>query len=213
MRSCLPSSGRSATSPPRQERKAARTNSPGTQDAPKGLPGVDARLQGGLDSAPVFTGQRGPLTCNGIWRMVEGRMAAVGLDPRYATHSSWHTYETHLYRGSGNDLEIVQLQLGHASFKHDLELASAWTKHCGQANIHSDSHQGNCSYYVFGMGHSYLPLIPLSPASYPGIRKIRLDSGSWSTQEHPSVDAGSPGPASREIDINNDEDRRLDLLP
>jgi len=35
-------------------------------------------------------------------------MAAVGLDPRYATH---------LYRGSGNDLEIVQEQLGHASIK------------------------------------------------------------------------------------------------
>ncbi len=32
--------------------------------------------------APVFTGQRGPLTRNGVWRGVKGLMAAVGLDPR-----------------------------------------------------------------------------------------------------------------------------------
>jgi site-specific recombinase XerD len=44
-------------------------------------------------------------------------LAAVGLDPRYATHSCRHTYATHLYRASGADLEIVQEQLGHASIK------------------------------------------------------------------------------------------------
>ncbi len=44
-------------------------------------------------------------------------VAAVGLDPRYATPSCWHTYATHLYTASGNDLEIVQEQLGHASIK------------------------------------------------------------------------------------------------
>ncbi len=44
-------------------------------------------------------------------------MAAVGLDPRYATHSCRHTYATHLYRVSGHDLEVVQEQLGHASVK------------------------------------------------------------------------------------------------
>lgn len=69
------------------------------------------------DEAPVFTGQRGPLTRNGVWRLVKGLMAAVGLDPRYATHSCRHTYATHLYRASGNDLEVVQEQLGHASIK------------------------------------------------------------------------------------------------
>ncbi len=67
--------------------------------------------------APVFTGQRGPLTRNGVWRVVKGLMAAVGLDPRYATHTCRHTYATHLYRASGADLEIVQEQLGHASIK------------------------------------------------------------------------------------------------
>ncbi len=44
-------------------------------------------------------------------------MAAVGLDSRYATHSCRHTYATYLYRASGNDLEVVQEQLGHASIK------------------------------------------------------------------------------------------------
>jgi len=44
-------------------------------------------------------------------------MKAVGLDPRYATHSCRYTYATHLYRASGNDLEVVQEQLGQASIK------------------------------------------------------------------------------------------------
>ena len=70
-----------------------------------------------MDKAPAFFGQRGPLTRNGVWRVVKGLMAAVGLDPRYATHSCRHTYATHLYRASGNDLEVVQEQLGHANIK------------------------------------------------------------------------------------------------
>jgi integrase/recombinase XerD len=69
------------------------------------------------EDAPVFLGQRGPITRNGVWRIVKGFMAAVGLDPRYATHSCCHSYATHLYRASGNDLEVVQEQLGHASIK------------------------------------------------------------------------------------------------
>lgn len=69
------------------------------------------------DEVPVFAGQRGRLTRNGVWRVVKGLMAAVGLDPRYATHSCRHTYAHHLYRASGNDLEVVQEQLGHASIK------------------------------------------------------------------------------------------------
>ena len=69
------------------------------------------------DTAPLFTGQRGPLTRNGVWRLVKGLMAAVGLDPRYATHSCRHTYATHLYRASGGDIEVVQEQLGHANVK------------------------------------------------------------------------------------------------
>ncbi len=76
-----------------------------------------ARGEDVSNEAPVFTGQRGPLTRNGVWRTVKGLMAAVGLDPRYATHSCRHTYATHLYRASGHDLAVVQEQLGHASVK------------------------------------------------------------------------------------------------
>ena len=36
------------------------------------------------DGAPVFVGQCGPLTRNGVWRLVKGLMRAVGLDSRYA---------------------------------------------------------------------------------------------------------------------------------
>ena len=68
-------------------------------------------------NAPVFRGQRGALTRHGVWRIVKGLMAAVGLDPRYATHTLRHSYATHLYRASGADLEVVQEQLGHTSIK------------------------------------------------------------------------------------------------
>jgi len=69
------------------------------------------------DHSPVFTGQLGRLTRFGVWEAVKRLMAAVGLDPRYATHTCRHTYATHLYRASGADLEIVQEQLGHANIK------------------------------------------------------------------------------------------------
>lgn len=56
---------------------------------------------------PLFTGQRGRLTRNSVWRLVKGLMLAVGLYPRYSTHSCRPTYATHLYRESGGDLELV----------------------------------------------------------------------------------------------------------
>ncbi len=62
-------------------------------------------------------GHRVPLTRQGVWRMINGLVAAVGLDPRYATYSSRHTYATHLYLVSGGDLEVVREQLGYASVK------------------------------------------------------------------------------------------------
>jgi len=34
-----------------------------------------------------------------------------------ATYACRHSYATHPYRASGNDLEVVQEQLGHASIK------------------------------------------------------------------------------------------------
>jgi len=98
------------------------------------------------DAALLFTGQRGPLTRNGVWRLVKGLMAAVGLDPRYATHSCRHTYATHLYRVSGHDLEIVQEQLGHASIKTTTIYARVTKEDKlraanGLAKVYQDSHR------------------------------------------------------------------------
>ncbi len=76
-----------------------------------------ANGEGVSEKAPVFTGRRAPLTRNGVLRVVKGLVTAVGLNPRYATHSCRHTYATHLYRACGGDLEVVQEQLGHASIK------------------------------------------------------------------------------------------------
>jgi integrase len=45
--------------------------------------------------------------------VIEGLLAAVGSDPRYATHTCHHTFATNLYRASGADRE----HLGHAFVK------------------------------------------------------------------------------------------------
>ncbi len=65
----------------------------------------------------MFTGQRGSLTGNGVWRAVKDLMAVVGLDPRCTTHSCRHSRAMHLYRVSGHDLKVIQEQFGHASIK------------------------------------------------------------------------------------------------
>ena len=64
------------------------------------------------DAAAVFTGQRGPLTRNGVWRVVKGLMAAVGLDPRYATHSCRHSYATHLFGPAAPSWKSSRSSLG-----------------------------------------------------------------------------------------------------
>ena len=46
------------------------------------------------DPTPACTGQRELLIQNGVWRTVKRLIAAVGLDPRYATHSCRHSYAT-----------------------------------------------------------------------------------------------------------------------
>ena len=56
-----------------------------------------------------------PGTASGGWS--RGSWRPWAWVPRYATHSCRHRSATHLYRASGNDLEVVQEQLGHASSK------------------------------------------------------------------------------------------------
>lgn len=69
---------------------------------------LDAR-----ETGPLFIGQRGPLSAQGlqlIWRRAVSR---AGL-PRYSIHAARHTLAVHLLRKTGN-LRMVQKQLGHAS--------------------------------------------------------------------------------------------------
>ena len=68
-------------------------------------------------NAPPFIRQRVPLTRNGVWSLVKGLIAAVGLDPRYATPSFRHTYAMRLYRAGDSDLEVGPKKSGHANIK------------------------------------------------------------------------------------------------
>ena len=77
------------------------------------------------DAAPLFTGQRGARTRNGVWRLVKELMAAVGPDPRYATLVPAHSRDT-LVPSQRGDLEVVQKQLGHASIQLTVDTYGKW---------------------------------------------------------------------------------------
>jgi integrase/recombinase XerD len=55
----------------------------------------------------------GPLTRQGLYKIVRRHAAAVGLEDRMSPHTLRHTFATHLLAG-GCDLRSVQEMLGHA---------------------------------------------------------------------------------------------------
>ena len=55
----------------------------------------------------------GPLTRQGLYKIVRRHAAAVGLADRMSPHTLRHTFATHLLAG-GCDLRSVQEMLGHA---------------------------------------------------------------------------------------------------
>jgi len=55
------------------------------------------------------------MTTSAIQKVVKKAMKFAGLPPNYSVHSLRHTYATLLYRASGNNLRLVQQQLGHSS--------------------------------------------------------------------------------------------------
>jgi integrase/recombinase XerD len=71
-------------------------------------------LAAGADVRALFLNQRGgPLTRQGLYKVIQGRAADVGLADRMSPHTLRHSFATHLLSG-GCDLRSVQEMLGHA---------------------------------------------------------------------------------------------------
>ena len=67
-------------------------------------------------SPNLFTSERSErMTTSAIQKVVKKAMKLAGLPPNYSVHSLRHTYATLLYKSSGNNLRLVQQQLGHSS--------------------------------------------------------------------------------------------------
>ena len=64
----------------------------------------------------LFTSERSDnMSTSAIQKVVKRSMKLADLPPHYSVHSLRHTYATLLYRSSGNNLRLVQQQLGHSS--------------------------------------------------------------------------------------------------
>ena len=64
----------------------------------------------------LFASERSDqMTTSAIQKVVKKAMKLASLPPHYSVHSLRHTYATLLYRSSGNNLRLVQQQLGHSS--------------------------------------------------------------------------------------------------
>ncbi|GIK77407.1 MAG: tyrosine recombinase XerD [Actinomycetes bacterium] len=71
-------------------------------------------LAAGADLRALFLNQRGgPLTRQGLYKVIQGRARDVGLADRMSPHTLRHSFATHLLAG-GCDLRSVQEMLGHA---------------------------------------------------------------------------------------------------
>ena len=72
------------------------------------------RLVGDRHEKALFLNYRGgPLTRQGLYKIVQGHARSVGLGERMSPHTLRHSFATHLLAG-GCDLRSVQEMLGHA---------------------------------------------------------------------------------------------------
>ena len=75
---------------------------------------VRPQLVGAHPEPKLFVNFRGgPLTRQGLYKIVQKRARAVGLDGKMSPHTLRHSFATHLLAG-GCDLRAVQEMLGHA---------------------------------------------------------------------------------------------------
>ena len=67
-------------------------------------------------NSTLFDSERSDrMTTSAIQKVVKKAMKHAGLPSHYSIHSLRHTYATLLYKSSGNNLRLVQQQLGHSS--------------------------------------------------------------------------------------------------
>lgn len=70
------------------------------------------------DDSLLFTSERNaPLTKRALQKSFKRIMSQAGLENHYSIHCLRHTYATHLLKAGGNNLKLVQTQLGHSSIK------------------------------------------------------------------------------------------------
>ena len=85
-------------------------------------------LAGGGDERKLFLNFRGgPLTRQGLYKIVSRHAASAGLKDRMSPHTLRHSFATHLLSG-GCDLRSVQEMLGHA----DLSTTQLYTHLSGE---------------------------------------------------------------------------------
>jgi integrase/recombinase XerD len=78
------------------------------------LRGGRPELLHGREEARIFVNFRGgPLTRQGLYKIVQRHARAVGLDGKMSPHTLRHSFATHLL-SNGCDLRAVQEMLGHA---------------------------------------------------------------------------------------------------
>jgi integrase len=72
------------------------------------------RMDLSATKGPLFVGERGPLTAQGLQRIWKRAINRASLPKELSIHSARHTIAVHLLKKTGN-LRQVQKQLGHSS--------------------------------------------------------------------------------------------------